>query len=317
MPKANSPLPPIQELFIRSWDTFVDSILPLFVFSLVMIGISLAFVIISGIAVLSLAGAAGLFQLFSRMGIAALPLVSLPIYILFILFLAVFFVGIIAISSIGRTVPVLIVSSYPKKIPLRKQIRVSLSLIIPLFFTGFLVFLVTFGGFFVFVFPAILFSFFLMFVNYEVILGGRKLLPALRRSVLMVSRHFGEILVRIFVFILLYILIVVFIPNLITKIEPRTGILLTILSMFTNTLIGWFGLCFSVTLYKQAKEGLDGEKGSSIVWMGVISLLGWIIFILLVYAIFKLSASSMTKSFLDNLKNETKSSSLQYGFQEL
>lgn len=317
MTKANSSLPPIKELFAGSWDTFVDSILPLFILSAVMIGISLAFIVISGIVLLSIIGVSGLFQLFTRMGITALSLVSWPVYLLLFLFLVAFIAGITIISSVGRIAPILIVSSRTGKMSMRDQVKTSISLIIPLFLTGFLVFLFTLGGVFAFVLPAIIFSFFFMFVNYEVILGGQKLLPALRRSVLIVSSHFGEILVRIVAYLLLYILIVVFIPNLITQIEPKSGILITGLSMVINTLMGWFGLCFSVTLYKQAKEGLDGKKGSNLVWMGVISVLGWIIFILSVFAASKILSSSVTRSFWDNLKNETKSSGLQNGLQEL
>lgn len=307
MAKSSS-LPPIKELFSQSWNTFVASILPLFLFSIVLIVITLGFFVFSAGIILFLTSATGLFQLFSHMGIAAFAVMTLPLYLLSGVCLLVIIAGMIIISSLANIVTVQIVASYPKKISIGNTIKSGLGLVMPLFVTGLLAGIINFGGLFFFFLPAIVFSFFFMFVSYEVILEKKKLLSAIRRSVFIVSKSFGEILVRIFAFILLYILVVVFIPNFVMRIEPHTGIIITLLSVVTNTLMGWLGLCFFVTLYKQAKDGLGNGKEVSLLWIGIVSLLGWVIFAVLIYSGIKFLSSDAAKALLNNIGNEMKSS---------
>lgn len=295
-----SSLPPIKELFRESWNTFTASVLKLFIFGVLMICISAAFGILAVGLSLLLAFATGIVSLFSQMGIAAITSIPLPTVLVFVALLAAIFICWIIISSVGNIVPIRIVANYPAPVSLKNEIRKSLSLVLPLLVTQLLVFVVTLGSAFLFILPAILFSFFFMFVNYEVILANQKLTGAIKRSVFIVNRHFGEILVRILLYFLVYIMVVVFVPNVITRIGPKTGIFISIFSVLVNALVGWFGLCFGVTLYKQAKVGLEKGKGGNILWVWIISVLGWAVFSILVFTGIKLLSSEATKIFDNN-----------------
>jgi hypothetical protein len=172
---------------------------------------------------------------------------------------------------------IIAVRKYEEEVTVGNCIRKSFRYIMPLFLVNLLIGFLNLGAFFVFIIPVFFFSFFFMFVGYEVILADKKWLEAVRGSVRIVGQHFGEILVRWILYILIYIVLFVFIPNVIRKIEPQTYIFLMIIYMFTNTLFSWFGIAFSVILYKQAKEATDENKPVSLAWVWIISILGWII----------------------------------------
>ncbi|MBI3380114.1 hypothetical protein HY029_05145 [Candidatus Gottesmanbacteria bacterium] len=310
-------LPPIKELFSRSWDTFTASLLHLFLFTVIMAVFMILYVllgIILGVLVFFITSH-GLMPSLSQMGMSAFSSLPIPIYLLLAVLFFAFIIGMIIISSMGSIVPVLIVSKYPGNVSLKSEMKVSISLVIPLLATQFIVSFISIGGAFLFILPAILFSFLFMFVNYEVILGKQKLAQAIKRSAFIVSRHFGEILVRILLYALIYILLVVFIPNLITKIEPKTGILINILSVLVNVLIGWFGLCFGITLYKQSKVGLENETGGSILWIWIVSLLGWVVLFVVIFAGVKILSSDGAKSFVQDLNSKSKSSNNPFDLQ--
>ncbi len=293
--------PPVLELFQQSWETFTASISKLLIFTVAIVGIYAVFWIAVIVIFIALAAVTGLFTAFAHLGAAAITTLPIWLYILFGMYLIAVIIGMIVISSLGSIVPVLIVSQPAKDISVANKMKTGLGFVVPLLASGFLVFLLSFGGAFVFILPAIFFSLFFIFVNYEVILNNQRWMSALKRSVLIVRSNFGEIFVRILAYFLIYFCIGIFIPNLIIKTIPNISVLVNILSMLVNTLVSWFGLCFMVNLYKQARVGLEKEKGNSIAWMWVVSIVGWIFFIFILSASFRFLTSPGMGSFLEKL----------------
>jgi hypothetical protein len=218
---------------------------------------------------------------------------TLPIW-LFILGIvaAVFFVVMYTVvSTLFKSASVLCVSHADDGMGVKQAISDSFKFVIPLVVTNIILSFFMLGGLFVFLFPALLFYFLFQFVIFEIILNNQKLLGAVKRSVLLVSRRFGEIFIRILVLIGIYILIAVILPNIFKGFGEEMRGVFSLLTILINTLVGWFGLVYTLTLYKQAKVGLDQEKAPSITWIFVISILGWAILILFSVLGFRLLSS--------------------------
>lgn len=266
-------LPPIKQLFSDSWNIFTHSILNLLVFSLIGIAAYLVLFIVSFILVLTFGVGTSVFQgggLSSYSG-AALILMS---------FLAlVWIIALIIVGFVFQIGLILIVGNYPQKLTIGEIIRKSLGLIWPFIVVSLLVFIITLGGLFVLIIPYLVFAFLLMFAIYEVILNNTKGVEALRRSVMIVVRHFGPLLIRILILIGIYIGFAI-VPSLISGIDKSVGVLVSIIWFVVNILLSWFILAFMVTLYKQAKEGLDADTTTHMKWLWIVAVIGWVLIII-------------------------------------
>ena len=301
---SSSSLSPVKELFSQSWQVFTKSLLKLFLLNAISVATYALLFLLGVLLFLALGFTTNFFQALSQSGIAALAAIPAPSYIVGGVFLFLLFILALIIGSAIKIASIIVVANPGEEVSIISTLRRSLCLVIPLFLTTLLLNFFMIGGFFALVFPAILFYFFFIFVSYEVVLNHQKLLSAIRRSFLIVSRRFGEVLVRVLVFVFLYLFLVVFIPNLIRKIEPGTGMMLAFMSFLTNSLIGWYALAYYVTLYKQAKAGLEQEKEASLTWIWIISLLGWIILIISLFAGYKMFSSTLAKKFFEEIKTE-------------
>lgn len=296
------PLPPIKELFSKSWSVFTKSLLNLFFLKVLVFLTQILSLVVAGVIVFitvfgwgkTLPGSPQQFLSFFK------PSLLLP---LGGTLGGLFVVGGV-IGLISTIASVLFVANAERPQPFGKTVKQSFSLIIPLFVTSFFVFFITIGGYFLFLIPGLLIGFFLMFTSYEVILAGKKLKEAAQGSLRLVSGHFGEVLIRQLILFFLYVFLMIFLPNLIRKIEPGTGFILVGLSFINNLLIGWFGLAYSVTLYKQAKNATDETKPASLKWLVGISLVGWLLAATAIYATYRLVTSKKGQTFIKNLVKE-------------
>lgn len=300
MEKENklSSLPSIGELFKQSFIAFKESIFKLILVSVSFLaGIFLA-AAFAGILLLVLFGG---YFIGKTPVIPPTPLLMIGVVIVF-LCLITFFV----IALAAGIAPVLIVGRYKENIGFWEAVKKSFRYIIPLYFTNLLIFLLCLGGFFLFIFPAVVFSFLFMFAVYEVILNDKRFFGAIRRSVLLVSRRFGPIFARVIIFIAAYVFLVGIIPSLLRGSGSSGNIFVSIFVLLINFFAGYFSVCYYITLYKQARVGLEKEEGGSYWWIWVIAILGWIMFFALVFIVSSLIVNLIQEagpSFLQNLEN--------------
>lgn len=294
IPNPTTVLPPISQLFKDSWHTFIQSILPLFILNIIGIVIYVCLVLVAIIILIIFGAWSSLLQ----NGLLGFTLLFTNPTFLVVLFgtTAAFGILFFITSTVLQISSILVVDSQGKK-PIGETLYKSTGLIIPLVLINTLTFILIFGSFFVLILPMILFLWLLAFVPYEVILGGYRWTAAIRRSVLIVSRHFGAIVVRLIILGLIYLALVVVIPALLDKIGPQVQIFVGIISFIINLLLGWYMLAYSVTLYKQARVGLEQEPGKGILWMWVVAIIGWLIVGGLIFAGAQIISSGLLKNF--------------------
>ncbi len=278
-------LPSIGALFSETWQTFTQSMLSLFILNVLGIAIYIGLAVVAFL-VLIFSGAGSFLLKNGLQGIATtLPTISGSTITILVMIAVVFGLIYLIVGSALQITSILLVDSQGKT-SLGSAFKKSLGLVMPLFLVSILTFILTFGALFVFILPAILFSFLLIFVQFEVILNNQRWLGAVKRSVFVVSHNFGAILIRLIIIVLIYLAIAIVIPSLLNKIGPEVQIFVGIISFLINLLFGWYMLAYEITLYKQslaayaakqAKIGLEQESGKGIIWMWIVSIIGWLI----------------------------------------
>lgn len=273
-------LPPIKKLFSDSWKTFTQSLLNLFILSLISIAANVSALLVFGLLLIILGFGSGLLKTIIQQP-STISNLS-PLILIFIIVLSIAFgIFFILMNYVFRIATVIVVARSEDHLSVKEIIKLSLRRVLPLVMTDFIILFFVIGGSLLFIFPALIFYFFFLFVNYEVILNNQSYLQAVKRSVLLVSKRFGEILIRILILVGITILLTALIPNLLRKIDPDTYLLIALWSVLLNILWGWFSLVFTLQLYKQSQAGLENEKPSSLSIFWIVALLGWLISILL------------------------------------
>jgi len=287
-----SSLSSIGSLFSETWQTFTQSMLSLFILNVVGIAIYIGLAVVAFL-VFILSGAGSFLLKNGLQGITTtLPSISGSTVTILVVIAVVFGLIYLIVGSALQISSILLVDSQGKT-SLGNAFKKSLGLIIPLFLVGILTFILTFGAFFVFILPAILFYFLLIFVQFEVVLNNQRWLGAVKRSVLVVSHNFGAILIRLIIIILIYLAIAVVIPSLLNRIGPEVQIFVGIISFLINLLLGWYMLAYNITLYKQARVALESEREKSIIWMWIISIIGWLIAVGIFFMSYKAISSGV------------------------
>lgn len=293
---SKAELPPIKQLFSDSWKTLTRSLLNLFLLTLVDIAASATVFLIFGFLMIIIAVMSGLGKNLIQQP-SALSNLPPTILIIIVVICVVFSILFTLMNYVFRIATVVVVAKSDDHPSVKESIKQSLKRVFPLVITDFIILFFMIGGSVLFIFPALMFYFFFLFVNYEVILNNQSFLNALKRSVLLVSRRFGEILIRILILVGITILLTVLIPNLLRKIDPDTYLLIALWSVLLNVLLGWFSLAFTLQLYKQSQEGLENEKLPSLSIFWIVAILGWILAVILLILGIKIALSSSTQKF--------------------
>lgn len=289
-------LPPIKQLFSDAWKTLTRSLLNLFLLTLVNIAANVTVFLIFGFLMIIIAVMSGLGKNLIQQP-SALSNLPPTILIIIVVICVVFGILFTLMNYVFRIATVVVVAKSEDHPSVKESIKQSLKRVFPLVITDFIILFFMIGGSVLFIFPALMFYFFFLFVNYEVILNNQSFLNALKRSVLLVSRRFGEILIRILILVGIEILLTVLIPNLLRKIDPDTYLLIALWSVLLNVLLGWFSLVFTLQLYKQSQTGLENEKPPSLSIFWIVALLGWLIAILLTLIGVKAATSPSAQKF--------------------
>jgi hypothetical protein len=297
-----STFPPIGDLFTHAWERLSKSLLML---------VFLTLLSFAGYGVVLLCGfllvlASGIIPYATNANTATSLPSSFTIILLVITVVFVVF-GFIIIASVVQIGTMLLLKTAEHH-SMQTLIKKSLSLIIPLAFTGMLVGLIETGGLFLFIIPGIIFSMFFSFVPYIVAFDNKSYMSALKESYRLVSHNFGALFLRWIVFIIIYLLIV-FLPSIISEISKELGGILSVVSICANIVLGWYAVAFGITLVEQAKAATPTSEQPSLTWIIITTIIGWVIGILLfvgiMFAIVQFGLSAARQGGLEGLRRQS------------
>lgn len=264
-------LPAIGQLFNSAWDVFKNNLLKIFLLNIVglVAGAIVGLVFFVGIL---LAGLPAVFSGASQFSVAS-ALIGL-------LVIVVAFVGFIIVTTAISIGNILIVGENNPQKSLKETIHQSIALILPLIAVNFIVLFLTLGGLFLFVIPGIVIAILLSFASYEVILDNKRSIAALKSSVSIISKNFGAIFIRVLILWGITWAVSILISSL-SGSSDNPNLVISLFGFVINILIGWFGLAYMVTLYKQAKGITPSTEDGNMTWMWIVSTIGWIIGVLI------------------------------------
>lgn len=284
MDSAKKSMASIYDLMAESWDVCKKSWLHLFVFNLVSL-VVLGLVILAGVVLVVASGAGAAFsaeqQNYALTG--GLAIAAVIAGLLFILFCMAWGV----VVNVGS----MLIVSQKGQISLDETIKKSIGFIFSMLLIGIFNSFIIFGGFFVFILPAFLFALFFLFGGYEVVFNNKKGLDALRLSMSIVIQNFWGILGRV-----LLLGVIIFGSSIVLNLFIGLPLLVmdknsvvfglwslvgVVIRIIFNILISFFTTSYLFTLYKQAKAAAK-EGQSSLLWVGITSVIGWAIFILII-----------------------------------
>lgn len=273
---ATTSLPSIKNLFHESWELFVKNIFNMFLLGLINVVVALSLGFVTGASVFM----TGMLSVIKNPSMQSLenfltPSVLVPLALIMVV--SIFISLIIRYTFNAAFIFLLDKNKKEQKVfPLIKQ---GFPFALPLIGLGIVYSLISIGGFLFFLIPAILFGFFFMYALFEMVTEKKSIVESLRGSYTIVKSNFGEILIRQILFALVFMVLTIFIPNVVRKLDETTGTLLAFYSILINMLLTWYGVVYNFTLYKQAKKSTDFSQKNSLVWIVVLSVLGWLMLI--------------------------------------
>lgn len=210
----------------------------------------------------------------------------------------------------------------------------SLGVIFPLFVMGLLEAYIIMGGFFLFVIPAFIFAFFLVFLHYEVVLGKEHYMGAMKESIRLVRSNTSDVFIRLLVLfginmgiLMLYYMIVIPVSivfgvgsamtdNNMSMVFVPLQILFNFFTGVIQAVWGWFNLIFLYTLYRQAKDAEKPSAAVSTMWFWVVSSIGWIVGIIMMVLFGVAIAAIVAASMNQSQKDKEKKVDMQYDVEQ-
>ena len=170
--------------------------------------------------------------------------------------------------------------------------------ILTLFWIDAISFFFSLGGLFFFLLPALLFAYFFIFVNLEIVCDNQRGIAAFKRSYAITTHNFGEVFVRVLLIIVLNIII-----SGLTQALSKASPSFVIAEIIIAVLFSWYQMTYIFTLYQQARQRTDFSKPVSFTWIWVITILGWIIFVSFTSVLINLSLNSIKSGILQKMFN--------------
>ncbi|MDA1316847.1 MAG: hypothetical protein O3B87_02365 [bacterium] len=297
-------LPPVGVLFNDAWKLFQAKWVKLVVFFLILIGIMLGIYFVFAIMGILVLGVGSLLTLGDPGAISEVfsqPSVYLPFGGIMFLFMATIIVMSIAVQA-GI---LLLVDDEKKDQSAFSYLKRGFTYIVPLFLIGIITFFLLIGGMTVLFIPMLIMAILLMFSIYTVVLENKKAMDAIRMSVSMVAQNFWGILGRVLLLFLLILLLQLVIGQM-GEAEVLGSITVLILLPLTIAL-NIFSLTYSYSLYKHARAAYDEKKESSMTWMWVVAILGWIFIVMSMSTILRSQEvkDAFMMGFNEEFQNET------------
>ncbi len=286
-------LPTISNLFAESWTTFKKSALNLFIIN--VIGITIYVILFFAALFISLPF--GVFSIFNAVTTKTLSMATLSsLSVIGVIFLISCIVAILVGYAI-QAASILVVGHVKAKQEIGTVIKKGFSHVWKLFLASLLTGFIIAGGYFLFILPGIFFSIIFLFTYYEIVLNGQGVLSSMRRSSKIVLSNFWGILGRI---VILYVALfgITLIPQLflMTGTNQELSSIFSLLTFVINICVGWYAICYVITLYKHASQGYEQDKGSKLLWSVVVGIVGWIVGIVIILCIAFVSYMLITSS---------------------
>lgn len=266
--------PPVKQLILESWELLTKKALKLLFLGILSIAVYVILFVLGIMAVFSL----GALHISSFADIESVrEILSSPRFIGTAIYIGIiFFVILIVVGTVMQAAILILLKDPKEETPVIDYFKQGFSYLVPLFVVGLITSILVFGSFFVFFFPGIIIGIFLMFVVYAVVIDNIKGMTAIKTSVSMISQNFGAIVGRIILLWLLSFAIQMMI-GILPHENPSAIMFYVFASFVASFTIGWFGLAYCYRLYEHAKASFDPKKKTSMTWMWIISVLGWII----------------------------------------
>jgi hypothetical protein len=208
-----------------------------------------------------------------------------------------------SVSSIGT---LLSLHTSNKSSSLMNIIKQSIRLIPLAILFGIVSFILVFGGLGLFIIAGIAIQIFISFGFYVTVFEKKKPFAAIHRSVQFVSSEFGLVLGRV-ILIFLASIVVTLIFQTFNRgdIKPYIGLLTGIFNIF----MGWFSVAYFIELYEHLNAKIPEEKPTSTIWIYILSLLGWVLILLVIYLGVSFVWPKISAAIKSDMNKETQTSS--------
>jgi hypothetical protein len=295
------PFPTVTDLFKETWNVFIGSLLPIF------------FLLLISMVLLLMSGVLYIISIISVIGVSIDPLAisswssidwsavldsiisSIPNLVLITVLFGLISVVINAYLAAAN----ILVIYHQKKASygLGQALSASFAYILPVIAVFLITNFLLFGSMMLFFFPVIFVSLFLLFSFFELVIGNKSIMQSISGSVGLVSQFFGEVFLRVAVFVGITFVLFGFLPFVLQEISAGAGLLYQIIIFIPRVLLCYFSIAFYAVLYKQLKERADDTKKVKTVWIWIVAIIGWMLFVLVALAGYQLVKSFIPEDF--------------------
>lgn len=271
----SSPIPGFFDLLKESWNILRAKFKPLILLSLAEVAIIFAIIgLFSAITAISSLSSITKLSITTITAASIIPLLtdSLPQIITFGLILLLLVSVVSAIFAAAK------IYALTVDLPFGKLVAFGKSKIYRIFTSQLVIALLSFGGFWLFGIPGLLFAYLTSFAIYEVVLTNASVSQSLKNSVAIIWHNFWALLGR---YLLIFILMAI-IRSLFSS-SGNNSQAISSLSWIIDTITGWFVLAYSYLLYKYSKANTPEGSKINLAWLIVPAVVGWIAFYTLFY----------------------------------
>lgn len=181
------------------------------------------------------------------------------------------------------------------------KLKRGLQLFTPMLFASLITLFLVYGGLGLFIIPGIIIAIMVSFTMYEIVFTSNRGTDAIRNSVTIISQNFGDLLIRVGVIILISIAINIVTGMISAGLGDDAGPgLASLVSLLIEPIFGLFTLAYYFEVYKEARSATDFNRSSSLTWMWIVSILGWVIGIMMISALSRVVGPQLQKA----LENE-------------
>lgn len=203
-----------------------------------------------------------------------------------------------------------------ESIEILSAISKSFKIIIPYIILSIIVGMLTLGGFFLFIIPAIMITVVFSLSTYELILNNASPIQSMKNSYDLVKKNLGVLIERWLIIFALGFAIgfVLGIVSAILGIIPGMAIIAQIVTTIFQVIFGWFSIAFFYHTYIELKEKTTVNEDVSITWTYVVGVIGLILLFLNIFVIisigktmyeaFSSSEADYVNQRIDNTMNE-------------
>jgi len=304
-PAVMNQLPSIKQLIIESWQLLTKKALKLLFLGLLSSAVYFALFIV-GILIIVGFGAMNMSSFSSPEDM--LDVLSTPGFLgTTISIVVIWIVALIVVGTALQAGMLILLKDPTEDASVISYFKKGFSYIIPLLVTSAITALLVFGSLFVFIIPALIVGLFLMYTMYTVVLDNKKGMEAIKMSIGVVSQNFGAVIGRVIILWLLSFAVQMLIGALPSE-EPAAALFFVLITLVSSFAISWFGLAYIFKLYEHAKAAYDDKKPTSMTWMWIVSILGWIIGAMIITGIVSaVGNKEFQKTIEDAVKSEMES----------